>query len=350
VVGAAVVWISPLVFVALSFFVALALTRWLVRDRSRFTVVDVPNERSLHRTPVPRTGGVAIVLALALAFAGLWTTQTLPVAVLLGPATLIAVISFFDDRRSIPVATRLGAHLIAASTAVFLGFRLPEVLWPGVVSEMPSALASFLSVLFIVWMTNLYNFMDGMDGLAGGMAVFGFGGLATLGAMHGHAPFAAANACVAASALGFLVFNFPPAKIFMGDTGSSTLGFLAAVFGLWGAREGVAPLWATVLLFSPFIVDATVTLARRLGNGERVWHAHRTHFYQRLVQSGLGHRKTVLGEYALMFFCLAGVLTAVMLPEPVQRAVLGVSAGVYGWLIFWANRHERRSRQTVNGR
>jgi UDP-N-acetylmuramyl pentapeptide phosphotransferase/UDP-N-acetylglucosamine-1-phosphate transferase len=166
------------------------------------------------------------------------------------------------------------------------------------------------ALLFVVWMTNLYNFMDGMDGFAGGMAFFGFGTFAVLGDMAGQSFFAALNFIVAAAAAGFLVFNFPPARIFMGDVGSSTLGLLAAAFALWGDSVGAFPLWIGILVFSPFIVDATATLHRRLYEGHRIWVPHKTHYYQRLVRLGWNHRRAVLAEYVLMAMSAASAFYA----------------------------------------
>jgi hypothetical protein len=163
---------------------------------------------------------------------------------------------------------------------------------PGLTLPLPAWVAIFFVLLFVVWMINLYNFMDGMDGFAGGMATIGFSALAWLG--WADAGFAAFCLIVAAASAGFLVHNFPPAKIFLGDTGSIALGFLAAAFSLWGAKDGLFPFWVALLVFSPFIVDATVTsvaspAARRKGLGSAP-----SHYYQRLVLLGWGHRRTVL--------------------------------------------------------
>jgi UDP-N-acetylmuramyl pentapeptide phosphotransferase/UDP-N-acetylglucosamine-1-phosphate transferase len=144
-----------------------------------------------------------------------------------------------------------------------------------------------------------------------------------------------------------LVHNFPPAKIFLGDTGSTTLGFLAAACSLWGAKDGLFPFWVALLVFSPFIVDATVTLLRRLLRGEKVWEAHRSHYYQRLVLLGWGHRRTVLTEYALMLACAGSALLAVRLP-PVGQISLAMAWGlIYGFLMWGVGRLEQR-RATVS--
>jgi len=162
--------------------------------------------------------------------------------------------------------------------------------------------------LAVAWMTNLYNFMDGSDGLAGGMAVIGFGAYALAAASGGHAPLLALSAALAAAALGFLLFNFPPARVFLGDVGSVPLGFLAGALGIVGWRDDLWPLWFPALVFAPFIADASATLLRRLARREKVWQAHREHYYQRLVRTGAGHRGAALAGYALMLVCAAAAL------------------------------------------
>jgi UDP-N-acetylmuramyl pentapeptide phosphotransferase/UDP-N-acetylglucosamine-1-phosphate transferase len=173
-------------------------------------------------------------------------------------------------------------------------------------------------------MTNLYNFMDGSDGLAGGMAVFGFGAFAAAAALAGDASICLAALGIAAAALAFLAFNLPPARVFMGDAGSILLGFLAGALGLLGIARGLWPVWFPVLVFSPFIADASVTLIRRLFRGERIWEAHRSHYYQRLVQLGWGHRRTALVEYLLMAIVATLAVAGVGRSVAAQLAVVGV--------------------------
>jgi UDP-N-acetylmuramyl pentapeptide phosphotransferase/UDP-N-acetylglucosamine-1-phosphate transferase len=184
-------------------------------------------------------------------------------------------------------------------------------------------------VLAVMWMTNLYNFMDGSDGLAGGMALFGFGTYAVGAWLGGDVNLAAACASLAACAAAFLVFNFHPARVFMGDAGSVPYGFLAGAIGLAGWHEGLWPPWFPVLAFSPFVADASVTLARRMLRGEKFWRPHRTHYYQRLVQLGWGHRRTALAEYALMLACGTLALAASRAAPAVQAAVLAAAAALY---------------------
>jgi UDP-N-acetylmuramyl pentapeptide phosphotransferase/UDP-N-acetylglucosamine-1-phosphate transferase len=255
---------------------------------------DIPNDRSLHTRPTPRVGGwgivpVAVVLIWLVAPA-LW----LPALA----AALLAALSQIDDRRGLPARVRFGGH--AAAVAALVTVYPVDVPW--------WALAA-MSVL-LVWLVNLYNFMDGSDGLAGGMAMFGFGGYAIAGLLSSHPDptLALASVIVAGAAAGFLLFNFHPARIFLGDAGSIPLGFLAGALGYWGWRENVWPVWFPALSFAPFIGDASVTLLKRLLRGEKFWQAHREHYYQRLVQSGVGHASTARVWY---LFMAAGIMLAI---------------------------------------
>lgn len=324
---------SLILTVALSF----ALCLLLCSRYSPLYILDAPNSRSLHDIPVPRTGGVGIILAVTSAWLLLFWTEGLPaIAVMIGGAALlVASISFVDDLRGLPAWPRLAVHIVAAALLV-AGGLIPFEGWLGIL----------LGWFAIVWMVNLYNFMDGMDGFAGGMTLFGFIFLG-LGTNHGEAGFYVLLCwSVAAGALGFLWFNLPPARLFMGDTGAATLGLLAASFSLWGVRDGLFAWWFPLLVFSPFIVDASVTIMRRAANGERFWEPHRSHYYQKLVQLGWGHKKTVLAEYALML--LAGVSALVaqqMSLMAFTAAVLVVWCGIYLVIVFLIHRMEKaRSR------
>ncbi|WP_126227275.1 MraY family glycosyltransferase [Burkholderia ambifaria] len=255
---------------------------------------DIPNDRSLHTLPTPRVGGwgivpVCVVFLLALAPA-LWL-------IAVGAAGLAAM-SQIDDRRGLPARVRFSAHLVAVVALI--------VVYPAGAPWWLLAGVGFV----MVWLTNLYNFMDGADGLAGGMALFGFGAYAAA-ALTGpnlSPDLAVAGAAVAGAALGFLLLNFHPARLFLGDAGSIPLGFLAGALGYWGWRADAWPIWFPALVFAPFIADASVTLLRRLLRGEKFWQAHREHYYQRMVRSGVGHRRTALYWYLIM---LAGIIIAV---------------------------------------
>ncbi|MDP2144850.1 MAG: glycosyltransferase family 4 protein [Gallionella sp.] len=289
----------------------LALTLILTVGK-RAVVHDIPNERSLHDKPVPRVGGIAL---LAGVFAGWMLLSSAWNWWIALPVLALFALSLLDDLRSLSARTRLIAHFVAALIA--LSGADISMLW-----LLPL-------LLFSVWMTNLYNFMDGSDGLAGGMALFGFGSYGIGAWLSGNEGYALLNFTIAAAALGFLAFNFHPAKVFMGDAGSIPLGFLAATLGIHGWQTGLWPLWFPILAFSPFIVDATFTLLQRLRRGEKLSQAHRSHYYQRLVQMGWGHRNTALAEYVLMILMGTAALSALSLPASGQYAMLLLTAALY---------------------
>ena len=298
-------YVIPLGSFALTWIVLAILIRtW--SDR----ILDHPNERSLHQRPVPRMGGIGVAAGIAASVPFVsqveWWPLWLAAAILVG-------ISFLDDIIGLPIIGRLLVHFVAAGGAA-----------AGLLLNHTGVGWVLLAIVAIVWMTNLYNFMDGMDGLAGGMALFGFGFYALAGVLSGHLPFAVTNAAIAATAGAFLVFNFHPARMFMGDAGSTLFGFLAACFGLVGWQLGIWTLWFPGLVFSPFIVDATVTLARRLLRGEKIWRPHREHYYQRLVLSGWGHRRTALAEYGVMVLCGGFALLYQYASEEWRLVILGL--------------------------
>lgn len=323
------------------------LTARFCDPSSRLHILDHPNERSLHERPTPRTGGVAMVIAIAagmVALAAVSPSSRELMIVALGGLP-IAAVAFADDRWRLAVRWRLLTHAAVAIALALGSLRLGVLHLPGFAVSLPAWFAVGAAAVIIVWMTNLYNFMDGMDGFAGGMAAIGFGTFALLGFMQGRTDFAALNLIIASSALGFLYFNFPPARIFMGDTGSTTLGFLAATMMLWAGRDGIFPLWIGLMVFSPFIVDATVTLIRRLARRERIWQAHKTHYYQRLVQLGWGHRKTVVWEYALMAACSGTAILALDLGSLAQWAVIVGGALIYVALMMGIGTLDDRARR-----
>lgn len=316
-----------------AFFVALLGVGWLARSRAAQLALDEPNARSLHITPVPRTGGIGLLLGAAAGWAWVaphfsWLFWTALI--------LLITVSLLDDVRGLSAAVRLAIHLLAA---LLMALALPV---------LRESLPLFvIAVLAIGWMCNLYNFMDGSDGLAGGMAVSGFLVYATAAWLSGSTQFALLNLAVTAAAAGFLVHNFHPARIFLGDAGAVPLGFLAAAFGIIGCLQQDWPWWFPLLVFSPFIVDASVTLARRLLSGARVWEAHRDHYYQRLVQLGLGHRGTAIAEYALMVSCGIAALWAASLDGHLRLVVLAAAGTLYAGLIMLIE-HRWRKRQHLH--
>ncbi|WP_242445529.1 glycosyltransferase family 4 protein [Chromatium okenii] len=212
-----------------------ATTRWLIlRAAAGWGIFDQPNARSLHSSPIPRTGGVAVLcggsvplLAALLLGVDMMTPELLGIGAAL---VLVASISLLDDVRQVSPVVRLLAHGSAAGLLIFNGLNWSTLELPGLTLALPSLLASGLTLLYVMWMINLYNFMDGLDGFAGGMAVSGFTALALLGGISGDLVFTLIAGSIAAAALGFLTGNFPPARIFLGDIGAASLGLLAAVY------------------------------------------------------------------------------------------------------------------------
>ena len=284
-------WTLLAVIAAGAGLIACLGTRSLIPLLRRRAVLDRPNERSLHAAPIPRGGGIAVIAAILLAslgFSQLAPTPTISRPVMVG-AVLLAAVSWIDDLRSLPPAVRLAVQLVA------IGLVLRAGLPAGLVFQgwLSPTLDGVAAALLWLWFINLFNFMDGIDGLAGSEAAaigLGLSLFAAIGA--GHDPgLMALGAAIAAAAIGFLVWNWAPARIFLGDVGSVPLGYLVGFLLLDAAARGHWKMALILPLY--FLADATITLIRRLLRGERVWQAHREHFYQRAVQRGLGHAAVV---------------------------------------------------------
>ncbi len=277
------------------------LTRAIRRYALARSVLDVPNQRSSHTVPTPRGGGlaiVAVVLAgtlLACAAGALSAAQALALG---GGGAMVAGIGWLDDHRPIPAAWRFAVHIAASVWAVAWLGGMPQ-LEVGALRLGLGAAGALLAVGALVWLTNLYNFMDGIDGIAGGeaVAVGGVGGALLWAA--GERGLAAVALTAAAAAAGFLLWNWQPARIFMGDVGSGFLGFLFGALALASERAEGPPALVWMLLLGVFVVDATLTLFRRAARGERLHEAHRRHAYQRAVQSGWSHARVAAAVLAV---------------------------------------------------
>jgi UDP-N-acetylmuramyl pentapeptide phosphotransferase/UDP-N-acetylglucosamine-1-phosphate transferase len=251
---------------------------------------------------------------------------------------VLLLVSFWDDVRGIPALARFAAHL--AACGLFVAAVLPAE--HGFMTAVAATLA-------IAWMANLYNFMDGSDGLAGGMALIGFSVYGVAAWLAGSSEFALVNFSIAAAAAAFLIFNFHPARIFLGDAGAVPIGFLAGALGLAGWLQHDWTWWFPVLVFAPFILDASVTLARRLLRRDKVWEAHRDHYYQRLVRLGWGHRRTALAEYALMLAGGVVALAALALPAALQAVLLTGVTAAYVMLMARIDGAWRGARRGAEG-
>ena len=308
----------------ISAFVTMMLTLLLTLNKNGM-IQDIPNERSLHAEPIPRVGGIAIMAGILSGWILLFHFWAWWIVL---PVLGLFMLSLVDDVRNLSAKIRLLGHFVAA-VVVVAGAGV-QWLW-----LLPV-------LLFIIWMTNLFNFMDGSDGLAAGMALFGFSFYGVAGLMHGNEAFAMLNFTIGAAALGFLYHNFYPARVFMGDAGSIPLGFLAAAFGVWGWQQGYWPFWFPVLVFSPFVIDASATLLKRTRRREKLTEAHRDHYYQRLIRMGWGHRDTAVAEYMLMLAAGGSALWGIGLDAQEQGNLLAWWGAVYLGLATWVDRRWRQ--------
>lgn len=321
--------LNPLAFAGGALLVAALLLAWLLRRAGLVARwQDTPNARSLHQRPVPRFGGLPLhagwIGTAAVAFVSgavaLPVGWTLAASLALAGLAVVIGISVLDDRRPLAPWPRLAAQAVAA-TLLVAGFSLVAM----EAGRMPMRALPIGLALAALWAMNLFNFMDGSDGLAGGMAFFGFGAYAVV-AWPSSPWLACWAAAVAGASAGFLLFNRPPARVFMGDAGSVGLGYLAAAIGLLGIADGAWGWWLPPLAFLPFILDATFTLFRRLLRGERVWEAHREHAYQKLVRMGWGHAGTMRAAWLLMAACAGAAIALSRRGWPVQWAGLMVAS------------------------
>jgi Fuc2NAc and GlcNAc transferase len=305
--------VSPeVVIVALiSFTLAIAAT-WLARKSAlRRGLLDVPNARSSHTAPVPRGGGLGIVFAGTMGWLILYLQNQIELELFLalaGGGSVIAVVGYIDDLRDVPARVRLCVHFAAALWALFWldGFTALAFTGDPLVDQW---IGRVVSLFAIVWTLNLFNFMDGIDGLASSEAVF----VAAAGALltgAGSSGVGGAAWVFAASSAGFLCWNWPPAKIFMGDVGSGFLGYCIAVLALAASHQAswAMPVW--LILGGVFFVDATVTLFRRLLRRERFDQAHRSHAYQWLTRRWRGHRPVTAAVVLLNMLVLLPIAIA----------------------------------------
>jgi Fuc2NAc and GlcNAc transferase len=311
---------------------AVVLAAWLTeRIRAyavRAGIQDVPNQRSSHEAPTPRGGGLAIVMVVCAGVVGLAVAEgrwTQFYTVLLAGGTALAIVGWLDDVRGTPVLLRLAVHGAAAVGAIS-AMGVVEVRF-GDLFALDGWAAAVFAVVWMVWMVNSYNFMDGIDGIAGGQGVTAAGGIAAIAWSRGAHPQAEVAALLAAASLGFLLRNWPPARIFMGDVASGWIGFQLAVLALVGEASGAVPLVSFVILMGAFLVDSTMTLLRRLMAGARVHQAHRDHAYQHAVQRGYRHGT------------VSGVVMAINLLWLLPLALLAAEHGSWGpalLAIAWA--------------
>lgn len=283
-------------------FAASLLLTWILRRYALSrSLMDIPNARSSHSVPTPRGGGVAVVLAYlavlpVVGYLG-WLSWALVIG-LMGAGAWIAIIGFLDDHGHVAARWRLLAHFIGAGWFLAWMPALPGFAIFGTVVDL-GLIGYLLAALMLVWILNLFNFMDGIDGIASVEAITVCVGGALLYALVGVPVLAATPLLLAASVAGFLVWNFPPAKIFMGDAGSGFLGIVLGGLTLQAAWVAPQLLWAWLILLGVFVLDATFTLLRRLIRGDKVFEAHRSHAYQYASREYGAHLPVTLAVLAI---------------------------------------------------
>ncbi|RJO72578.1 MAG: glycosyltransferase family 4 protein [Myxococcales bacterium] len=349
---------GPVTFGLVAFSLAASAVgvRYAIRVAQRVGLLDVPNERSSHTSPTPRMGGVPMVVAAALAFGGWMFLAAGEIRFLKGlPYTFLFALAmfllgFYDDLRNLSPLVRFLVQFASASLMLgFLAPHLPDVflgkwVFPEWAWVIPGA-------FWAVWMLNLYNFMDGIDGLAGGEAAVASSFFFLVFAWYGESGWAIANLVVAAASMGFLVYNWPPAKIFMGDGGSAFLGAFYGMQSVVAALSTPVPFPVLVLPFANFILDTTFTLLRRMFRGEKWYQAHRSHFYQRMTDLGMTHRKVTSIEL-LVVAASCAVAAACIQAEPAMRIALAVSvaAGIACGGLWVRGKESPRNRTPEPGR
>ena len=298
------------------FATAVVGTNLIRRAALAHNLLDVPNARSSHAVPTPRGGGVAIVMAFLGGLSVAWLLDLVDARQLLalgGGGLLVAVVGLVDDRRNLPAAPRLAVHALSAAWALYWLGGLPPLVIFGQLHDLGIA-GHGLAVFSLVWLLNLYNFMDGIDGIATleCVTVCAGGMLIALLQQRTDGPLLL-PALLTAAALGFLVWNLPPARIFMGDAGSGFLGLTLGVLALDAAHRTPQSLWAWLILLLVFATDATVTLVRRVLGGAKPHEAHRTHAYQYASRRHLGHRPVIIAVALLNVAWLLPIALAVQL-------------------------------------
>lgn len=306
---------SWLFFSFLVLVASLLFTGILRRYALSRSLIDIPNARSSHSVPTPRGGGVAIVISflIAVVFLGANNWINLPFTfVLFGSGIGIALLGFLDDHGHIAARWRLLGHFFAAIWALYwLGGMPPLVVFNMNINL--GMLGHILAIFYLIWMLNLYNFMDGIDGIASVEAVCVCFGACLLYWLAGFNSLIMVPFTLAMSVMGFLYWNFPPARIFMGDAGSGFLGVVLGVLSLQAAWFAPKLLWVWLILLGVFIVDATVTLIRRLLRGDKVYEAHRSHAYQFASRHYGRHLPVTLAVMAINLFWLLPLAASVVL-------------------------------------
>ncbi len=325
----------------LALLLAAVLTPMLRSWLLRCDLVDLPGERRSHDAPTPRGGGLAIVAAILLAAFLAPVAVWWPAVAVVG---VLAVLGWFDDRSELPPSLRLAVQAVAAVLGLAWVGPVETVSIFGDAFHLPW-LWTPLAGIAVVWLINLHNFMDGADGLAAMQGVWSGLAYALIMWTSGLEALASFALAMAGGFAGFLFWNRPRARIFMGDVGSLVLGGGVAMLALAGAVSGAASVWLSLILTSVFVVDATATLARRVVRGEQWYTAHRQHAYQRLIVAGWSHAQ-VLGLYvaANLLLVMPAAWAAIVYPDLGAVIAIGLIVLLAGgwWIIQSATRTENQ--------
>jgi Fuc2NAc and GlcNAc transferase len=316
-------------------------------------VLDIPNARSSHEIPTPRGGGLAVVVIVLLSFGVIASIHKMlspiPLVGYIAAAGLISVVSWLDDLSSLSERVRFLVHAVGALLILLSTGSAHIIALPFLDAFHIGWAAVPVSFLWIVGLINAYNFMDGIDGLAGSQAVVAGLGWAVLGALSGYQELTALGAIVAASSLGFLLHNWPPARIFMGDVGAAFLGCTFAVLTIWGGKKDPRFVLIGILFVWPFIFDATFTFVRRLFRRENVFAAHRSHLYQRLVIQGYSHR--VVTSIYILLSVWGAISGIIWILAPVWGGVMVWAVPIVAFLLWlFTVRSERTGREATGGK
>lgn len=317
------------------------LTYWVRSYALANALVDVPNRRSSHSVPTPSGGGLAIAVTtlVGVILAGILNWIPLRTAVAIaGGGMLVSAIGWIDDHNEVSPRRRTVVHFVAAGWTLFWLGGMPS-LGLGSLAVPFGIVGTALAIIGMVWCVNFYNFMDGIDGIAAGEAVSVglIGGLLLL--WSGNSGLAIVALMVAAGSGGFLIWNWAPAKIFMGDVGSGLLGFVFGALAVASENRGAVPLLVWMILLGFFVADATVTLGRRIARGERWYDAHRSHVYQRAVLSGWSHGRTT--ATVILINVGLGALAWIGVVEPrLLLPVIAVGVAGMAWFFVFVERRQ----------
>ncbi len=334
-VSTSLVLVSQIVLSLMLSWVAVAVVRKLA---SRLGMIDIPNERSSHHKPTPRGGGLGFGIIFLLMTTLAWWQEPamLPPgtpAMLVG-AVIVGTTGLADDRWNLPAPLRFSAYLVAAVVLGFGGGYLHELQWPDGPGIVLGQFGVPLTVLWVVALTNIYNFMDGIDGIAATQALVASATVGLLAVLQGDLGMATLGLVLASSVFGFLLHNWPPARIFMGDVGSALLGYTIASFAVLSESTSSTSFTIWLILLAPFLFDASLTLGIRITRGERWYEPHRQHLYQRLVQHGWSHLRVTLLYLSADLFLAAVAAASVLTGQGGAVLALAIFLPLAGILVM----------------